>query len=83
MTWTLSRPGRVLLAALAAGSGVIHLVMVRSHASAWPPEGIAFGLVVVGGAKVRQPTTWTVPAYTNPLGVFAHANPALPCADGS
>ena len=26
---------------------------------------------------------WTVPAYTNPLGVFAHANPALPCADGS
>ena len=45
MTWTLSRPDRVLLSALAAGSGVIHLVMVRSHASAWPPEGIAFGLV--------------------------------------
>jgi hypothetical protein len=26
---------------------------------------------------------WTVPAYTNPLGVFAHANPALTCADGT
>jgi hypothetical protein len=26
---------------------------------------------------------WTVPAYSNPLGVFAHANPALPCADGT
>jgi hypothetical protein len=36
MEWTLSRPGRVPLAALSAGSGVIHLVMVRSHASEWP-----------------------------------------------
>jgi len=26
---------------------------------------------------------WTVPAYTNPLGVFAHANPALTCSDGT
>jgi hypothetical protein len=45
MEWTLSRPGRVLLAALSAGSGVIHLVMVRSRASEWPPEGFAFGAV--------------------------------------
>lgn len=26
---------------------------------------------------------WPVPAYTNPLGVFAHANPALRCEDGT
>ena len=26
---------------------------------------------------------WTVPGYTNPLGVFAHANPALTCGDGT
>jgi hypothetical protein len=26
---------------------------------------------------------WTVPTYTNPLGVFAHMNPALTCGDGT
>lgn len=26
---------------------------------------------------------WTVPAYTSPLGVFSHLNPALTCPDGS
>jgi hypothetical protein len=26
---------------------------------------------------------WTVPGYTNPLGVFGHANPALTCGDGT
>src|SRR5262249_52825415 len=26
---------------------------------------------------------WTVPGYTNPLGVFAHTNPALTCGDGT
>jgi hypothetical protein len=26
---------------------------------------------------------WTVPGYSNPLGVFAHANPALTCGDGT
>ncbi|MBK9242436.1 MAG: hypothetical protein IPL75_19775 [Acidobacteria bacterium] len=26
---------------------------------------------------------WTVPAYTNPLGVFSHENPAVKCKDGS
>jgi hypothetical protein len=26
---------------------------------------------------------WTVPAYTNPLGVFAHMNPLLTCGDGT
>jgi uncharacterized membrane protein len=26
---------------------------------------------------------WTVPGYTNPLGVFAHVNPALACGDGT
>lgn len=26
---------------------------------------------------------WTVPGYTSPLGVFAHANPALTCGDGT
>jgi hypothetical protein len=26
---------------------------------------------------------WTVPGYSNPLGVFGHANPALRCADGT
>ncbi|MBV9774567.1 MAG: hypothetical protein JO040_11490 [Gemmatimonadetes bacterium] len=26
---------------------------------------------------------WTVPAFTNPLGVFAHSNPAVTCADGT
>ena len=45
MAWTLSRPGRVLLAALSAGSGVIHLAMVSSHADAWLPEGYAFAVV--------------------------------------
>ncbi len=26
---------------------------------------------------------WTVPGYTDPLGVFAHTNPALTCGDGT
>lgn len=26
---------------------------------------------------------WTIPGYTNPLGVFAHVNPALTCPDGT
>ena len=39
-----SRPGMVLLAALAASAGVIHLAMVPSHAGAWLPEGIAFAI---------------------------------------
>lgn len=26
---------------------------------------------------------WTVPGYSNPLGVFAHANPALMCGDAT
>jgi hypothetical protein len=26
---------------------------------------------------------WTVPGYSNPLGVFAHANPALTCGDAT
>ena len=26
---------------------------------------------------------WTVPGYTDPLGVFAHTNPALTCDDGT
>jgi hypothetical protein len=26
---------------------------------------------------------WTVPGYSNPLGVFGHANPALTCGDGT
>jgi hypothetical protein len=26
---------------------------------------------------------WTVPGYTNPLGVFAHTNPAMTCGDGT
>lgn len=70
--------------------------MVRSHASEWPPEGFAFGAVgalqlaiAARGAQFLEDIqtsllhVWTVPAFTNPLGVFAHANPALPCEDGS
>jgi hypothetical protein len=26
---------------------------------------------------------WTAPGYTNPLGVFGHANPAVRCSDGT
>ncbi|MBV9952085.1 MAG: hypothetical protein JO291_09050 [Acidimicrobiia bacterium] len=26
---------------------------------------------------------WTVPSYTDPLGVFAHTNPAVACPDGT
>jgi hypothetical protein len=26
---------------------------------------------------------WTVPGYSNPLGVFGHANPAITCGDGT
>lgn len=26
---------------------------------------------------------WTVPSYTDPLGVFAHMNPLLTCGDGT
>jgi len=26
---------------------------------------------------------WTVPGYTDALGVFAHMNPALTCGDGT
>lgn len=26
---------------------------------------------------------WTAPAYTNPLGVFAHVNPAITCPNGT
>jgi hypothetical protein len=46
----LSGPGRVLLAALSLGAGVIHLVMVPSHASEWLPEGIGFA--VAGWAQI-------------------------------
>jgi len=35
-------PGRVMLGVLSAAAGVIHLVMVPSHAGEWLPEGIAF-----------------------------------------
>jgi len=35
-------PARVFLAALSAAAGVIHLVMVPSHAGSWLPEGVAF-----------------------------------------
>lgn len=44
--WSLGTPARVVLAALSAGAGTIHLAMVSSHADAWLVEGIAF--VVVG-----------------------------------
>jgi hypothetical protein len=40
----LSWPLRVAVAVLAAGSGVIHLVMVPSHMGEWVPEGAAFAL---------------------------------------
>lgn len=40
----LSWPLRVAVAVLAAGSGVIHLVMVPSHMGEWAPEGVAFAL---------------------------------------
>ena len=26
---------------------------------------------------------WTAPAYSDPLGVFAHLNPGVTCSDGT
>jgi hypothetical protein len=57
-------------------------------------EALGFdGSITQDGCKARSgnwvATTqyllhvWTVPGYTNPLGVFAHANPALTCGDGT
>jgi hypothetical protein len=43
VAWAM--PPRVLLAILSAAAGVIHLVMVPSHAGEWLPEGIAFSVV--------------------------------------
>jgi hypothetical protein len=39
-----SGPGRILLATLSAGAGVIHLVMVTVSAAVWLPEAIAFAV---------------------------------------
>ena len=39
-----SRTAAVLLASLAAAAGVVHLVMVPSHAGEWLPEGVAFAV---------------------------------------
>jgi len=55
----LSVPARVTLAALSAGAGVIHLVMVPSHWDTWTAEGVAFavagwfGLLVALGLLLR------------------------------
>ena len=38
-------PERLLLAALAAGAGLVHAAMVPSHMGEWAVEGIAFALV--------------------------------------
>jgi hypothetical protein len=59
--FALSDPGRVLLATASAAAGVIHLVMVPSHASAWLPEGIAFALagwfqIGVAALLLRRPS---------------------------
>jgi hypothetical protein len=43
--WTIGVPMRVLLAALSAGAGAIHIAMVSSHAEEWPLEGVAFAVV--------------------------------------
>ena len=37
--FSLANPGRILLATLSAGAGVIHFTMVPSHWAAWPLEG--------------------------------------------
>ena len=73
MTWTLSRPGRVLLAALSAGAGVIHLVMVRSHASEWPPEGYAFGLVGALQLAIAVQLLWRPSQLALRLACLANA----------
>ncbi len=39
-----SDPARVLLAALSAGAGAIHLAMAPSHAGEWMAEGVAFAV---------------------------------------
>lgn len=36
-----------------------------------------------GDAESYALHVWTSPAYTNPLGVFAHLNPAITCPDGT
>ena len=73
MNWSLSRPGRVLLAALAAGSGVIHLVMVRSHASEWPPEGFAFGVVGALQLAIAVQLIWRPTQLVLRLACLANA----------
>lgn len=42
--FSLSEPGRLLIAAASASAGVIHFVMVPSHMGEWAPEGVAFAL---------------------------------------
>lgn len=41
----------------------------------------------LGGSWMATSTSllhvWTAPAYSDPLGVFAHLNPAVTCGDGS
>ena len=59
--FVLSDVGRILLATLSAAAGVIHLVMVPSHANAWLAEGIAFATVgwlqlVVAGVLLTRPS---------------------------
>lgn len=56
-----SMPARVLLAALSAGAGAIHLVMVPSHVQEWAPEGYAFALVgwfqlIVAAVLIARPS---------------------------
>jgi hypothetical protein len=57
-------------------------------------EALGFdGSITQGGCAEKHGTwvaatqyllhVWTVPGYTDPLGVFAHTNPALTCGDGT
>lgn len=44
-TFSVSGPGRVLLATLSFAAGAIHLVMVPSHSGEWLAEGLTFAAV--------------------------------------
>ena len=90
LPFELSDAGRVLLAALSAAAGVIHLVMVPSHMAESGVEVDADTCAALGGSLMAKTQwmmhVWSVPGYEVPQasgGVFAEANPKIKCADGT
>lgn len=68
----LSMPARVLLATLSGSAGVIHVVMVPSHAAEWLPLGIAF--TTAGWLQIGRALLFVIRPSANLLRVSCSAS---------